>query len=109
VILVAVGDFDDARMMEMVKAKFGAWKAPGEPPIPVLARPSSKPDHAVFIVSRPGSAQATLELGSFGPLRGDPDYESAEVANTIYGGTFSSRLVFNIREDKGTLIRRSPT
>jgi zinc protease len=54
VILVAVGDFDDAKMMEMVKAKFGAWKAPGEPPIPVLARPSSKPDHAVFVVLRPG-------------------------------------------------------
>jgi zinc protease len=101
VILVAVGDFDDARMMEMVKAKFGAWKAPSEPPIPVLARPSSKPDHSVFVVLRPGSVQTTLELGSFGPLRGDPDYESAEVANAIYGGTFSSRLVFNIREDKG--------
>jgi predicted Zn-dependent peptidase len=101
VILVAVGDFDDARMMEMVKAKFGAWKAPGEPPIPVPARPSNKLDHAVFVVTRPGSVQTTLELGSFGPLRGDPDYESAEVANAIYGGTFSSRLVSNIREDKG--------
>jgi predicted Zn-dependent peptidase len=101
VILVAVGDFADARMMEMVKAKFGAWKAPGEPPIPVPARPSSRPDHAVFVVTRPGSVQTTLELGSFGPLRGDPDYESAEVANAIYGGTFSSRLVSNIREDKG--------
>ena len=83
VILVAVGDFDEARMMEMVKAKFGAWKAPGEPPIPVLARPSSTPDHAVFVVARPGSVQTTLELGSFGPLRGDPDYEPAEVANAI--------------------------
>jgi predicted Zn-dependent peptidase len=28
VILVAVGDFDDAKMMEMVKTKFGTWKAP---------------------------------------------------------------------------------
>lgn len=101
VILVAVGDFDDAKMMEMVKTKFGTWKAPVEPPIPVLARPSSRPDHAVFVVTRPGSVQTTLELGSFGPLRGDPDYESAEVANAIYGGTFSSRLVSNIREDKG--------
>lgn len=100
-ILVAVGDFDDTRMMEMVKTKFGTWKAPVEPPIPVLARPSSRPDHAVFVVTRPGSVQTTLELGSFGPLRGDPDYESAEVANAIYGGTFSSRLVSNIREDKG--------
>jgi len=34
-------------------------------------------------------------------LRSDADYEAAEVANAIYGGTFSSRLVGNIREDKG--------
>jgi len=101
VILVAVGDLDEARMMELVKAKFGAWKALGEPPIPVPTRPSSTPEHAVFVVARPGSVQTTLELGSFGPLRGDPDYEATEVANAIYGGTFSSRLVSNIREDKG--------
>jgi predicted Zn-dependent peptidase len=34
-------------------------------------------------------------------LRSDPDYEAAMVANAIYGGTFGSRLVSNIREDKG--------
>ena len=101
VILVAVGDLDEERMMELVKAKFGAWKAPGGPPIPRPTRPSSTPEHAVFVVARPGSVQTTLELGSFGPLRGDSEYEATEVANAIYGGTFSSRLVSNIREDKG--------
>jgi zinc protease len=40
-------------------------------------------------------------LAGFGPLRSDPDYEAAEVADAIYGGTFTSRLVTNIREDKG--------
>jgi len=100
-ILVVVGDFDSARMMEMAKANFGAWKAPGETPLPGPARPSGTTEHAVFVVTRPGSVQTTLELGTFGPLRGDPDYEAADVANAIYGGTFSSRLTANIREDKG--------
>jgi zinc protease len=100
-ILVAVGDFDDARMMEIVKAKFAAWKAPDESAFSRLKRPSNAPEHAVYVVTRPGSVQTTLELGTFGPLRGDPDYEAAMVANAIYGGTFSSRLTGNIREDKG--------
>jgi|SRR5580692_7474422 zinc protease len=100
-ILVAVGDFDDAKMMEVVKAKFAAWKAPDESALPGLKRPSNAPEHAVYVVTRPGSVQTTLELGTFGPLRGDPDYEAAMVANAIYGGTFSSRLTGNIREDKG--------
>jgi predicted Zn-dependent peptidase len=100
-ILVAVGDFDNAKMMEIAKAKLGSWKAPSDTPPAAPSHPSKTPEHAVFVVTRPGSVQTTLELGAFGPLRGDPDYEAADVANAIYGGTFSSRLVANIREDKG--------
>ncbi|HVW87027.1 MAG TPA: insulinase family protein, partial [Bryobacteraceae bacterium] len=36
-----------------------------------------------------------------GPVRADADYAAARVANAIYGGMFGSRLVSNIREDKG--------
>jgi|KBSMisStandDraft_5_1062788.scaffolds.fasta_scaffold41106_2 predicted Zn-dependent peptidase len=100
-ILVAVGDFDNAKMMEIAKAKLGSWKAPGDTPPAAPSHPSGTPEHAVFVVTRPGSVQTTLALGTFGPLRGDPDYEAADVANAIYGGSFSSRLVANIREDKG--------
>lgn len=100
-LLVVVGDFDNARMLEMAKANFGAWKAPAEAPVAAPTRPSGTPDHAVFVVPRPGSVQTTLQLGTFGPLRSDSDYEAAVVANAIYGGTFGSRLTTNIREDKG--------
>jgi zinc protease len=100
-LLVAVGDFENGQMLELIKARFGGWMAPREAPLQPPAIPSATPQHAVFMVERPGSVQTTLELGAFGPLRGDPDYEAAEVANAIYGGTFSSRLVSNIREDKG--------
>jgi len=101
VVLVAVGDFESNQMLGLIKARFGSWKAPGEAPLRAPAAPSTTPAHSVFIVTRPGSVQTTLEFGAFGPLRSDPDYEAAAVANAIYGGTFSSRLVGNIREDKG--------
>ncbi|HKS95324.1 MAG TPA: insulinase family protein, partial [Terriglobia bacterium] len=52
-------------------------------------------------VARAGSVQTTLAFGSFGPTQRDPDYAATEVANAIYGGMFGSRLVLNIREDKG--------
>jgi len=86
-ILVAVGDFDNAKMMEIAKAKLGSWKAPGDTPPAAPSHPSGTPEHAVFVVTRPGSVQTTLALGTFGPLRGDPDYEAADVANAIYDGT----------------------
>ncbi len=100
-LLVAVGDFDPVKMMALFKEKFAGWRAPATPPGAVDAKPSANPTHAVYFVARPNSVQTTLVLASFGPLRGDPDYEATVVANAIYGGTFTSRLVVNIREDKG--------
>ena len=100
-ILVAVGDFDAAKMTTMIKEKLGGWRAPAGLPTKVNAKPAGPAPHQVTFVARPNSVQTTLLLAGFGPLRSDPDYEAAEVAVAIYGGTFSSRLVTNIREDKG--------
>ncbi len=101
VMLIAVGDFQNEKMLQLVKNSLGGWKAPASPPVVAQTPPATQVEHAVFVVLRPGSVQTTLELGTFGPLRGDADYEASQVANAIYGGSFSSRLTSNIREDKG--------
>jgi predicted Zn-dependent peptidase len=100
-MVVAVGDFDPAKMSALLKEKFSGWKAPATPPAAVNAKATAPAPHRVYFVARPNSVQTTLVLASFGPLRGDPDYEATELANAVYGGTFSSRLISNIREDKG--------
>jgi zinc protease len=100
-IVVVAGDFENARMLELMRSKLSGWTNPSEPSLSLPAPPSAMPAHNVYLVPRPGSVQTTFRLATFGPLRGDADYEAAEVANAIYGGTFSSRLVSNIREDKG--------
>jgi zinc protease len=100
-VLVAVGDFEVAKMMAMIQEHFGAWKAPASPPVAVATKPSNTPPHGIYFIARPNSVQTTLVFAGMGPLRSDSDYEAAEVANAVYGGTFSSRLLLNIREDKG--------
>jgi zinc protease len=100
-ILIAVGDFQNDKMTDAIKSVFGAWKAPTSVPVPPTSAPSLNVEHAVFLVPRPDSVQTTIELASFGPRRGEPDYPATQVANGIYGGLFSSRLTTNIREDKG--------
>lgn len=100
-IIVAAGDFDPAKMSALIKEKLGSWKAPATPPSTVNAKPAAAAPHSAYLVARPNSVQTKLVLAAFGPLRSDPDYEAAEVANAVYGGTFSSRLIANIREDKG--------
>jgi zinc protease len=100
-VLVAVGDFESSKMTAAIQAKLGGWKAPSTPAVAAAPKPAAAPLHSIYFVSRPNSVQSTLVFAAFGPLRGDADYEATEVANAIYGGIFSSRLVLNIREDKG--------
>ena len=100
-LLVAVGDFHSDVFTALVEKVFGNWRAPQEPPLPAVAKPAEQNPHAVFFVERPGSVQTTFAIAAFGPVERDPDYAATEVANAIYGGMFGSRLIKNIREDKG--------
>jgi zinc protease len=99
--LLVVGDFNSDQMLSLARDKFAGWRSPSSPPVTPAPVPSVAPSHAIFIVPRPESVQTTLAFGAPGPHRGDSDFEAAEVANAIYGGTFGSRLITNIREDKG--------
>ena len=55
----------------------------------------------IHLVNRPGSVQTNLLVGNLGFPRTDPDAHPLELAMTIYGGSFTSRLVQNLREEKG--------
>ena len=100
-LLVAVGDFQEPAMMAAIQNTLGKWAAPSEPPAPAVVPPTQANRQAVFVVERPGSVQTTFAFAAFGPTGHDPDYAATQVANAIYGGAFGSRLVKNIREDKG--------
>jgi predicted Zn-dependent peptidase len=100
-LLVAVGDFDPDSFAAEVRHVFGKWQLPKQTAASVVSVPSQKILHDVFIVPRAGSVQTTFLLGAFAPTMRDPDFAASEVANAIYGGMFGSRLITNIREDKG--------
>jgi zinc protease len=55
----------------------------------------------VLFVPRPGAVQSQLRLSAQAIPRADPRYPALQLANLVFGGFFSSRLVENIREDKG--------
>jgi zinc protease len=103
-LLVAVGDFDAAALTAEVEKAFGDWSSPGAASaaaVPPVAPPPMDNPHAIFLIPRKGSVQTAFLLGAFGPLESSPDFAAAEIANAIYGGMFGSRLVNDIREDKG--------
>ncbi|HET8859886.1 pitrilysin family protein [Marivirga sp.] len=53
------------------------------------------------LIKRDGSVQASIRMGAISINRNHPDYFDLSIANEILGGYFGSRLMKNIREDKG--------
>jgi zinc protease len=100
-LLVAVGDFDEAALTSAIRSSFSPWKTADQASIAEPAKPKASVNRAVVYVPRGNSVQTTLYVGTVGPTRADSDYQAARLANAIYGGMFGSRLVANIREDKG--------
>ena len=49
----------------------------------------------------PQGVQGAIRLGSHFPNRHHPDFMKVQVLNNLFGGFFGSRLMSNIREDKG--------
>jgi zinc protease len=64
------------------------------PPQPV----AEKKHH---ISNDPDGVQGSIRLARPFPNRHHPDFMKVSVLNTIFGGFFGSRLMTNIREDKG--------
>lgn len=99
-LLVVVGSFDRTQLLAQIQKAFGPWKRGAGPGVQVK-EPAPKTDHKIYFVERPGSVQTTMLLGAVGPTVREPDEPALKIANTIYGGSFGSRLTRNIREDKG--------
>jgi predicted Zn-dependent peptidase len=49
----------------------------------------------------PNGVQGAIRIARQFPNRHDPDFMKVTVLNTLFGGYFGSRLMSNIREDKG--------
>ena len=97
-VLTLVGDLRPAAALDAVEAALGGWSGRAAKPMPKL--PKHVPG-GVTIVDRPGAVQTNIRLGGPALPRTAPNYAALQVANVVFGGYFSSRLVNNIREDKG--------
>ncbi len=99
-LLVLVGDYGAERMLEQVEKAFASWPAgkarATRPPAPLAPY-----GRRVYLVHLPGAVQTQVLVGCLSITRKHPDWMRLGLANCIYGGAFNSRLVMNIREQKG--------
>jgi predicted Zn-dependent peptidase len=98
--LVMTGDITRDEAVALAKKYFGDWK--GSAPLPpVPPPPAAQPRQQVVFVPKPGLDQTMIVVGRPGLAVGNPDEYALELAMTVFGGFFGSRLNMNLREDKG--------
>jgi predicted Zn-dependent peptidase len=103
-VLVIVGDVVAERALAAAETAFGGWGprqrgktvAGGRlsPPKPPVTGPT-------VVVDRSGAVQSNIRLAGPAIGRAHPDFPALALANAVYGGYFTSRLVDNIRERRG--------
>lgn len=99
-ILLLVGDFDPSAMQGAVEKVFYSWSGK-KPSAPQSAPPAAPKGRRVYLVDVPGAVQTQILCGVHAINRKHPDWIKLGLTNSLYGGAFNSRLVMNIREDKG--------
>jgi zinc protease len=99
VSFVVGGDITPAQAVAKLTRAFGTWSAGTKAAMPIPT-PKGVASETIYLVDRPGSPQSVIFAGTIGPRRDAADYFATDLANTTFGGAFTSRVNLNLREDK---------
>jgi zinc protease len=97
--LLVVGDTTLAELKPLLERAFGAWKG-GTLPAHDIANVDQPAGTTIYLIDRPGALQSDIVGAQLAPPRNTPDAVALNLLNDVFGGTFSSRLNMDLREDK---------
>ena len=86
-------------IQEQLNANFGKLHA-GEKQEKIILTTQAK-EKKYRVINDPNGVQGAIRLARPFPNRHHPDFMRVQVLNSLFGGFFGSRLMSNIREDKG--------
>lgn len=99
-IIAVVGDVTENEIVPLLNEYFKPWKKNEQPLSPSPLPPVIQNTTAQKIDKN--ITQANIHMGHIGIRREDPDYYAVMIMNYILGGGgFTSRLMDNIRDNKG--------
>jgi predicted Zn-dependent peptidase len=87
-------------MAERLAAAFGDWRKAGAP-LPEIPTAERRPGGRVLLVDKPGATQTWFWIGNVGVARTYPRRAALDIANTLFGGRFTSMLNTALRVETG--------
>ena len=102
-VFLVAGDLTSDQVKEQLNKLFGAWSDPAE--VTALSQPGypapANNSLRVAVVDRPDAVQTIIRFVMPGPTYADVNRPKLRLLNTILGGSFTSRLNQNLREEHG--------
>jgi len=99
-IISLAGDFDAAEMIDKLSAAFVDWR-PAAEALPEIEAPAPEVGRRVLLVDKPGATQSYFWIGNVGVSMHYPQRAELNIANTLFGGRFTSMLVDEMRTKAG--------
>lgn len=96
--IIISGKVED-NTLAILEALFGDWETETE--IPAFEISLKPQDEKLVYIEKQDALQSAIRIGIPSINRTHPDFIALQIVNTILGGYFGSRLMANIREDKG--------
>lgn len=100
VVITAVGNLEAEQFMAVLNRAIGAQSF-GEAAKPAKIERNTGRGMSFNIVDKPGAAQSVIRIALPAPSLDDPMSLALKLVNIPFGGSFTGRLMQNIREDKG--------
>jgi zinc protease len=88
-----------ANLFQLLDQNFGDLNHKEVQLADIISRPAD--ERKFRVINDPEGVQGAIRMGSLFPNRHHPDFVKAQVLNNVFGGFFGSRLMSNIREEKG--------
>jgi len=100
-LIIAVGgDFETAAMAELLTNAFADWRQAATEAI-VIETPEPDPGRRVLLVDKPGATQTYFWLAGPGVSVDYAQRAELDIANTVFGGRFTSMLNTALRVESG--------
>ena len=99
--LIVVGDVTATSVLPKLEKAFGSWKNDAPNKGSVSGTFTNHGPRQIYLINKAGAAQSQIRIGWIGVPRSTPDYYPLAVVNTVLGGSFTSRLNQNLREEHG--------
>ena len=99
-IVAVTGDLDAEPMIAKLTAAFADWRT-AEQPLPEFDDAAPEQGRRVLLVDKPGATQSYFWIGNVGVAIDYPQRAELDIANTLFGGRFTSLLVNEMRTKAG--------